>query len=66
MELPAYSFALAVQYHPEELEATDEVSRRLFTAFVHACLERATKRDQNQPPTEHPELVATAMSAANT
>lgn len=42
MELPAYSFALAVQYHPEELEPTDEASRRLFAAFVRACAERAS------------------------
>lgn len=40
MELPAYSFALAVQYHPEELEPTDEASQRLFSAFVRACIER--------------------------
>jgi putative glutamine amidotransferase len=37
MELPEYRFALAVQYHPEELFASDEHSRRLFAAFAHAC-----------------------------
>jgi putative glutamine amidotransferase len=40
MELPEYRFALAVQYHPEELFATDELSRRLFAAFARACQER--------------------------
>ncbi len=39
MELPAYRFALAVQYHPEELFETDELSRRLFAAFARACRE---------------------------
>jgi putative glutamine amidotransferase len=37
MELPAYRFALAVQYHPEELFASDEHSRALFAAFAKAC-----------------------------
>ena len=37
MELPAYRFALAVQYHPEELFETDELSRKLFAAFARAC-----------------------------
>jgi putative glutamine amidotransferase len=40
MEFPAHPFAVAVQFHPEELEQTDEVSRRLFAAFVRACHER--------------------------
>ncbi|HEX9037450.1 MAG TPA: gamma-glutamyl-gamma-aminobutyrate hydrolase family protein [Ktedonobacterales bacterium] len=37
MELPAYRFALAVQYHPEELFASDDLSRALFAAFARAC-----------------------------
>ena len=38
MELRDYPFALAVQYHPEELVADDdEGSARLFRAFVDAC-----------------------------
>ena len=37
MELPGYHFALAVQYHPEELFASDEYSRALFAAFARAC-----------------------------
>jgi putative glutamine amidotransferase len=41
MELPDHPFALAVQYHPEELVPEDEASHRLFAAFVHACAERA-------------------------
>lgn len=39
MELPARRFALAVQYHPEELVETDALSRRLFAAFAQACRE---------------------------
>lgn len=37
MELDGHPFALAVQFHPEELVASDEPSRRLFAAFVAAC-----------------------------
>lgn len=37
MEVQGHRFALAVQYHPEELAPTDEASRRLFAAFVAAC-----------------------------
>lgn len=38
MELRDYPFALAVQYHPEELVTDDdEASMRLFRAFVDAC-----------------------------
>lgn len=48
MEIPAFTFALAVQYHPEELEPTDETSRRLFTAFVRACIEHATQSPSYQ------------------
>lgn len=39
MELEGRRFALAVQYHPEELVETDPYSRRLFAAFVAACRE---------------------------
>lgn len=64
MELPDYSFALAVQYHPEELEPTDEASRRLFSTFVRACIERATTRDYGQPPAaQRQDLLAVATSA---
>ncbi|MGZ6390350.1 MAG: gamma-glutamyl-gamma-aminobutyrate hydrolase family protein [Ktedonobacterales bacterium] len=66
MELPAYSFALAVQYHPEELGPTDEASRRLFAAFVRACIDRAPLRNQGQPAAEHSNLVATATSSIYT
>jgi putative glutamine amidotransferase len=37
LELPAQRFAVAVQYHPEELVETDTLSRRLFAAFAQAC-----------------------------
>jgi putative glutamine amidotransferase len=40
MELSDKRFAVAVQYHPEELVATDALSRRLFAAFTQACRER--------------------------
>lgn len=40
LELPDQRFAIAVQYHPEELVETDALSRRLFAAFTQACRER--------------------------
>jgi putative glutamine amidotransferase len=40
VELDGHPFALAVQFHPEELVASDEPSRRLFAAFVTACQKR--------------------------
>lgn len=36
-ELPGHPFGLAVQWHPEELQG-HEMMRKLFQAFVHACL----------------------------
>ena len=36
-EGPGGSFLLGVQWHPEELAATDEASRRLFAGFVAAA-----------------------------
>lgn len=39
LELPGQRFAVAVQYHPEELVETDALSRRLFAAFTQACRE---------------------------
>jgi putative glutamine amidotransferase len=39
LELPAQRFAIAVQYHPEELVESDALSRRLFSAFAQACRE---------------------------
>lgn len=38
-EGPGGSFLLGVQWHPEELAATDEASRRLFAGFVAAAAE---------------------------
>jgi putative glutamine amidotransferase len=35
-ELPGHPFALAVQWHPEELQE-HEVMRKLFLAFIQAC-----------------------------
>lgn len=46
MELPAQRFAIAVQYHPEELVETDALSRRLFAAFTEACREGASRASQ--------------------
>jgi putative glutamine amidotransferase len=37
IELPDRRFAVAVQFHPEELWPEHEPSRRLFAAFVAAC-----------------------------
>jgi putative glutamine amidotransferase len=36
VELPGYSFGLAVQWHPEWLTA-DQDMQRLFSAFIRAC-----------------------------
>lgn len=36
-ELPDYPFGLAVQWHPEELQEYEPM-RRLFEAFIQACL----------------------------
>ena len=35
-EITGYPFGLAVQWHPEELQA-DEVMRKLFQTFIHSC-----------------------------
>lgn len=43
LELPDHPFAVAVQYHPEELVADDEPSRRLFAAFVQAADNHSTR-----------------------
>jgi putative glutamine amidotransferase len=47
MEIDGHPFALAVQFHPEELEGDvehpDEPSRALFRAFVEACGERMAR-----------------------
>jgi len=47
MEVDGHPFALAVQFHPEELEGDpeqpDEPSRALFRAFVRACSERMAR-----------------------
>jgi putative glutamine amidotransferase len=40
MVIPGHPFALAVQFHPEELTLVDPASQRLFDAFVQACAER--------------------------
>lgn len=37
VEMPAEPFVVGVQWHPEELTATHEPSRRLFAAFVAAA-----------------------------
>ncbi|MBF6589870.1 MAG: gamma-glutamyl-gamma-aminobutyrate hydrolase family protein [Ktedonobacterales bacterium] len=37
IEVRGHPFALAVQFHPEELAPADEPSQRLFSAFVRAC-----------------------------
>jgi putative glutamine amidotransferase len=39
IEIPDLPFVLAVQYHPEELEADDAASHQLFLAFVQASAE---------------------------
>lgn len=37
LEIGGRAYALAVQYHPEELYTDDEASRKLFAAFVQAA-----------------------------
>ena len=41
VESTDHPWLLAVQFHPENLVATHEPSRRLFSAFVAACAERS-------------------------
>lgn len=42
VELPTHPFALAVQFHPEELVPDHAPSARLFAAFVAACAQAAS------------------------
>jgi putative glutamine amidotransferase len=41
MEAPEHPFAVAVQFHPEDLYTADERIRRLFAGFVEACASEA-------------------------
>ncbi len=40
IEEPGERFVVGVQWHPEELVATQEEARRLFSAFARACFTR--------------------------
>src|SRR5204863_8674015 len=44
VESTEHPWLLAVQFHPENLVASHEPSRRLFEAFVAACAERSSVR----------------------
>jgi putative glutamine amidotransferase len=44
MMVEEHPFALAVQYHPEELVDSDPAALALFQAFVRACAERMARR----------------------
>jgi putative glutamine amidotransferase len=44
MMVEEHPFALAVQYHPEELVDSDPAALALFEAFVRACAGRMAKR----------------------
>lgn len=44
LESTEHPWLLAVQFHPENLVASHEPSRRLFEAFVAACAERSQAR----------------------
>jgi gamma-glutamyl-gamma-aminobutyrate hydrolase PuuD len=44
MMVEEHPFALAVQYHPEELVDSDPAALALFQAFVRACAERMAAR----------------------
>ncbi len=43
-EMPGKTFAVTVQWHPEDLWETDPAQKRLFEAFVEAARERAAAR----------------------
>jgi gamma-glutamyl-gamma-aminobutyrate hydrolase PuuD len=50
LEVRGHPFALAVQYHPEEVDPADAASAAHFTAFVTACRERmAGRQPQGEP-----------------
>lgn len=46
MVVPGHPFALAVQFHPEELILVDPASQRLFDAFVQACAARMHEQQE--------------------
>lgn len=58
MVVQGHPFALAVQFHPEELILVDPASQRLFDAFVQACADRMQSR-----PEQH-SVSASARSGA--
>jgi putative glutamine amidotransferase len=37
IEMPGHPFAVGVQWHPEELIASQDAARRLFLDFAHTC-----------------------------
>jgi putative glutamine amidotransferase len=37
IEVTDHPFAVGVQWHPEELVASQEAAQRLFSAFADAC-----------------------------
>ncbi|GAB7386891.1 gamma-glutamyl-gamma-aminobutyrate hydrolase family protein [Bacillaceae bacterium] len=47
VESPRHSFVLGVQWHPENTAQTDAISRRLFRAFVDACIKQKKGTFQN-------------------
>lgn len=53
MEIAGHPFAIAVQFHPEELVPADEASRRLFRAFIDAAREHLLAR-RAQPAASAP------------
>ncbi len=34
---PEYSFLMGIQWHPEHMFEKDEISRKLFSAFIEVC-----------------------------
>ncbi|MEZ4867108.1 MAG: gamma-glutamyl-gamma-aminobutyrate hydrolase family protein [Caldilineaceae bacterium] len=63
VEIPALPFVVGVQWHPEELAATDQCSRGLFYAFVAAAA--GPWRDQVPPQwrQQFTEMVAAGTEA---
>ncbi|MBN1917133.1 MAG: gamma-glutamyl-gamma-aminobutyrate hydrolase family protein [Verrucomicrobia bacterium] len=47
LERPEAPFVLSVQWHPERLIERDSASRRLFEAFVAACVDNAGARRES-------------------
>lgn len=48
MEVPAYRFVMAVQFHPEEIFMKESACANLFSAFVQACSTASLIKEDEQ------------------